>query len=84
MEILVNEPYKDGPGAGGSNSGQFTHKVRITIMLGWAGLGLTLWDLPGLSHRKSPARLVQEFAAGLRSDGGGESLVGHLTSFCFY
>ena len=27
VEILVNEPYTDGPGAAGQNSGQFTHKV---------------------------------------------------------
>ena len=27
VEILVNEPYSDGPGAGGSNTGQYTHKV---------------------------------------------------------
>ena len=32
VEILVNEPYTDGPGAGGSNSGQFTHKVRIIVL----------------------------------------------------
>ena len=28
VEILVNEPYTDGPGAAGQNSGQFTHKVN--------------------------------------------------------
>ena len=28
MEILVNEPYSDGPGAGENKAGQFTHKVR--------------------------------------------------------
>ena len=27
VEILVNEPYSEGPGAGGSNTGQYTHKV---------------------------------------------------------
>ena len=27
VEILVNEPYTDGPGAGGNQTGQYTHKV---------------------------------------------------------
>ena len=41
VEILVNEPYTDGPGAGGSNSGQFTHKVRIIMLssLVWEHFG---------------------------------------------
>ena len=31
VEILVNEPYSDGPGAGGQQSGQYTHKVGCLV-----------------------------------------------------
>ena len=29
VEILVNEPYTDGPGSGDKKSGQYTHKVSL-------------------------------------------------------
>ena len=44
---------------------------------------LWLFDPPGLSYRQSPPGLVQKSPASLRSDGGGESLVGRLISRLF-
>ena len=35
VEILVNEPYSDGPGAGGQQSGQYTHKVGCLVTDYW-------------------------------------------------
>ena len=44
VEILVNEPYSDGPGAGGQQSGQYTHKVGclVTGKASWPYFGVKL------------------------------------------